>query len=340
MIDSISLRLPAPILMRSVRRLEVSPRATRDGRPSGKWIDLVYDDGVIDRVKEVQTADDELLRVCTKYQTFFLRFSVAKFATGGDNNVKPVSLQAAKAVFELVEEYLWDKYGLVTDIRDAGISSIDLFGNSETSHTFPEFRSLFELLRFRFRKGECWDTTHLRYNSRRAATIYDKEEEQISHYHEVKGLLPKTLRWEMRWQSARAVQEGLGITTVAQLLDQWYRVRQRYNDEVYKALRFDQALADTARAATYPEAIRSMMQRPGEPKAVWRLIRALGVRDLFGVFPSLDAIRDMLIQAGYSYHQINRLMDEIVEARWERLVEEEVSISDLRDDLYYNLRTE
>ena len=342
MIDTTVLTLHAPVIRKAENKLVITPEGMRNGRPSGKHITIQYDDGSFERVREVDLLEDDLVHLRSSRNRFYLRFSVAKVMTMGAHNANPVSKEGAEDVFNYIEEYFREEIGLTTDIQKAVISRLDIFGMAKTAYTFSEYRPLFDMLRFRFRKGECWETSHLRYNTRQAAAIYDKRQEmEQSQVEHIEAVEPKTLRWEQRYQSARAVQQSLDIFTVRDLLDNWAVIRQQYNDQVYEALRFDRVLDDDTPAISYPERLRSLMKRPKDTKA-WRLmIQGLGARDLIGALGGMEAVRETLLAAGYDKRQqVPKIMDNIARFRMVRLPEETVSLNDLREDLYTGLRTE
>lgn len=343
MIDTTLLKLHAPVIRKAENKLVITPEGIKNGEPSGKHIDILYDDGSTDRVREVDLLDDKLIHLRTGRSRFFLRFSVAKVMTLGEHNAYPVSKDGASDVFDFVEEYLRVEIGLSTDIRKAIISRLDIFGMSKTAYPFNYYRPLFDMLRFRYNKGESWETSHLMYNTRQAVAIYDKFQElglDITEHIEGIAVETNTIRWEQRWQSARAVQ-GLGILTVGDLLDNWEKIRQQYYDQVYQALRFDRVLDGDAFAVSYHDRLQSLMKRPKDPKALHLMILGLGARDLIGALGDMEAVRETLLAAGYDKRrQVPRMMDEIARYRMIRLPEETVSINDLREELYTGLKTQ
>ncbi len=163
----------------------------------------------------------------------YVRFEVPKFA--GDDNYHPVDQKGTKQAMRDAEKCL-KAVGIRTDVRTAQISRLDAFKNVVANEPMSCYQGVLSLLSGRRMEQRGYKNGFLWANGSQELCVYDKLQKMRHDKLPTKGLPANSQRFEWRGLSSRKIRDSLGFHNVGELLADYDRVREFYQQTMQKHL--------------------------------------------------------------------------------------------------------
>jgi hypothetical protein len=305
MFDTLVVTLPAATL-RADHKLLITESFTCQGHQANQGLTIASETGEVMDFGRVYYQDDTIAKIKSARGRIKVQFSLAKAATHGQNNIWPLSKAAAEQAIDYVQRYLSDTVGIVTNLREAVVEHCDIFSNAATEHSLVEFKPLFDTIHFGFQtRIEYKNTGYHFYSESESVVIYEKKIQQGGE-----GITdPNLVRVEWRNKTRQKVQTNLGITTVADLLNNYDDIQQKYLSVVKAGLRYGTQVTGTSEISGVLEELKALRQNNRGIKAFRAWLEIYGAVYLESVTGNIGALKAVLKESGFNSKQKGRLLD-------------------------------
>jgi len=336
-IDTLRLRIRKPWIDPLVG-LTIVPLAMRRGTPT---VDrsIEYEDirkGETGLARELNMHQD-MIHIESKANFVMITIHLPQLMSLSFSRIRPLSVDEVWYLLDYVEEWCRVVAGVHFDILEAELSRMDIFANAESRYTFTEYKPLFEMLNFKRQMTMEYPNSYYGFNSHRATNIYNRSHEDLQVEHGALPIEGNVIRWEIRLRRARSIHRALNIRTVEDWLENWERPIEFYKSQVRGALWIGNDLNFDAPVTGIKEEIRQLMRCPNDTGALLNWLDAHGARNIQDRWRSIPDLRAVLLELGYTPLQAKRFIDKYRDSLSFRLVGDETSINDLKNELYVKL---
>lgn len=163
----------------------------------------------------------------------YIQLSIPKYARG--NNYKLSDKKESIEVLNNLERSLSDE-GISLNIQDAIPGRLDACKNISLNHSTGNYFNFLPSLgggRMNAKSGYSEGIKRTGYqwsNTRQEIVCYDKRIEMQTRKEALTGIPKNTLRFEHRLRNGRKIKEALGFNTVADMLKEFGRIEENYNE--------------------------------------------------------------------------------------------------------------
>lgn len=177
------------------------------------------------------TAD---IRNVTGVPELTIHFSASRILNG--HNFYSVGKGGLSLAFDTVEKKL-NEVGLMTDVKQAMLSRIDVQKNITLERKFSDYSMIFDSMNLsRMHKRQYRQETYLIENSQIQLAVYDKIEEMVSKKLDVSGFPENVARFEVRLLNKRKIKAMFGIECLGDVCKNYSYVKDVYYEFLRKGI--------------------------------------------------------------------------------------------------------
>ncbi len=160
-------------------------------------------------------------------------FSVPKVANG--SNYAPADSKGTVRALRTVQKYLAE-IGVKTNLKTAAVSRLDAFRVAVCSEPYDAYRPVFAMLPGQRMEHRDYGRTHLWENTLQEVCVYDKLQEMRHNKHNIDGLPPNSLRFELRALKKQKVRSMFGFLHTQDVVENLDHLERQYRVVMEKQL--------------------------------------------------------------------------------------------------------